>query len=403
MIYLFLRTNRMIARFFDSFSQTGNNVLFEPPSMDVGYRRLTEAMKRIVDQINSLRFEKERDLHFYSQAIDQVNTPLMAFDATGRILLSNRAILSLFGIDSITKLDSLSQFMPGLPDMIQALKPGRSQMLVLTESHRKLHLLANVSAMNSERRSIKLISLIDIRNELEQREIKAWQHLIQVINHEIINSLVPVNLLSSGLIMDIEDELNMKDSLSDPELYNRLLQGLNTIKTRSKGLTQFVDHYRETMRIKTPDIEKLSLGSLIDSVMELYREEIRLAGIIMEKNLSDKEITVHCDRELIGQVLINLVRNSMQALSGIDNPYIRISGESVNDKVRISVIDNGSGIEAGNLPLIFTPAFSTRENGLGIGLSLSQQIIGLHGGTILVDSNPGIETIFTIELQSPIG
>lgn len=395
LLFLFSRTNREIARFLNSIIKVDSKMAYDLPTPGKIDSKLYESMVRIVEVINQLKLEKERDLQFYSQAIEQINTAILAFDEKGKIYLANRALLNMFELDHIERLNTLSSIKADLPQQLLNMKPGHSQVIDIQTNNFNLQLLAHVSDLISDGNQFRLIGLNDIKTALDKKETESWQRLIQVINHEIINSLVPVNLLSSGLIMDLKDEQSDIEALS-PELYQNLTTGLSTIRNRSQNLTNFVESYRQAMHVRQPQYQKVQVSEILGGISDLFREELKIKKISQQTYIDPSDLIMYCDPELVEQILINVIRNSIQALDKTENPHIRIEGSKSNDQVDIKIFDNGCGIAEENLSIIFAPTFSSKEKGLGIGLSMARRIMNLHKGRIQVHSYPGKETVFTL-------
>jgi len=157
-----------------------------------------------------------------------------------------------------------------------------------------------------------------------------------------------------------------------------------------------VESYRQAMQVKQPQYQKIQVSELLGGISDLFREELKIKKISQQTYIDPSDLIMDCDPELVEQILINVIRNSIQALDKKENPYIRIEGSKSNDQVDIKIFDNGCGIAVENLSIIFAPTFSSKEKGLGIGLSMARRIMNLHEGRIQVHSYPGKETVFTL-------
>lgn len=239
----------------------------------------------------------------------------------------------------------------------------------------------NIIQSNGERTYI--VSFQDIKDEIEKKEIDAWHNLIRILTHEIMNSLTPINILSEALINMVEEHENQDIVLAS-----------KTIKKRTAGLMSFVNDYRALTDIPKPEKTSIKIETLLKNVAMVMQPLLKQNNIDFEITNSYKNISLLIDDTLIEQVLINLITNSIHATSETENPKINLSVLWSNNRYSIEVFDNGIGIPTKNLNDIFIPFFSTRENGSGIGLSLSKNIMRAHGGTLRVTSEPG-NTIFT--------
>jgi len=249
-------------------------------------------------------------------------------------------------------------------------------------------------------KKIVLLSIQDIRNELDEKETASWIKLTRVLTHEIMNSIAPITSLSETLAGYYigEDGPRAPEEMNKQTIANTI-KGLTVIQERGKGLVNFVDAYRKLTHLPKPDCKMLNLNDFLEKVKLLLSAEPNFYRIEFSITPVEESIILFIDENLFSQVIINLVRNSFQALNGQKNGVIKImASKNTNGTTTINIIDNGPGIPAEILDEIFVPFFTTRENGSGIGLSLSRQIIRLHGGNLKVISRQDIETIFSIEI-----
>ncbi len=235
-----------------------------------------------------------------------------------------------------------------------------------------------------------LVSIQDIRNELDAQEVEAWLKLIRVLTHEIMNSITPITSLSDTL-------LNYYTNTNEPisaQTTENTVKGLEVIKERGTGLIHFVESYRKLTRISTPVLKTIELKPFIEHLVLLVEDD----RITFEKQVTPENLTINADEGQISQVLLNLIKNATQAVKGTENPIIKIVANiGENKRPQISVSDNGSGISEELLEQIFVPFFTTKENGSGIGLSISRQIMRNHNGNIKVISKEGKGSRFVLE------
>ncbi|MCK4746220.1 MAG: sensor histidine kinase, partial [Bacteroidales bacterium] len=223
--------------------------------------------------------------------------------------------------------------------------------------------------------------------------------LIRVLTHEIMNSITPIASLSSTLeimLKGITDGGNVKEDL-DLDTILEILKALQTINKRSTGLLHFVNTYRNLTRIPKPNFKIFPVKDLFKNIYLLMKDEISSHKIKFVNQIEPEDIEVSADEQLIEQVIINLIRNSIHALENHKNPVIELKAFfNKRGRVTMQVADNGTGILPGVLDKIFIPFFTTKQSGSGIGLSLSRQILRLHNGTITANSRPEEETVFTL-------
>ena len=229
--------------------------------------------------------------------------------------------------------------------------------------------------------------------------MEAWQKLVRVLTHEIMNSIAPISSLSSTIELMINEYDTKSDDAPclDKEAVAEIQQALQTINKRSTGLMNFVETYRNLTKIPKPNFSLLNMKELVENVVTLMKKEIEEKEIKLEYCIEPETIELQADEQMISQVLINLINNSIHALEGRKNPMITIKGYyNRRGRPTIQILDNGQGILKDVIDKIFIPFFTTKRSGSGIGLSLSRQILRLHGGTITAKSDPDKETVFSL-------
>jgi len=256
------------------------------------------------------------------------------------------------------------------------------------------------STFTLEKDRYKIVSLHDIKTELEEQEVESWQKLVRVLTHEIMNSTIPItNMvgLARDFLVDDEGIPKVIPGL-DKEEIDDLIESLSTAENRSKGLVKFVQTTKDLARIPEPTISEIQIDELFNRIKGFFKNDFKRQKIDCKVILCKSGLIINADLEMIEQVLINLVKNAIEAVRETPQPKIKITADQ-NDNlpVVISVCDNGSGILEENLENIFIPFFSTKKEGSGIGLSLSRQIMKLHRGRIDVETEPGAGTTFILE------
>jgi two-component system, NtrC family, nitrogen regulation sensor histidine kinase NtrY len=260
-----------------------------------------------------------------------------------------------------------------------------------------VQLSVRCSVFRMENDLYRIISFQDIKYEIEKNEAEAWQKLIRILTHEIMNSVSPITLTSSGLIQMLEKEGKpLEPARLDEAVLNNVLTGLQAIRKRSKGLASFVENYNAINHLPQPVMTLITISVLFGHIEMLMKEEFQRNQVVFESMIAPPSLVLHADERLVGQILINLLRNALQAMEQVQEKHLRLSAFQMDDQVRISLTDNGKGIPPELLDSVFVPFYTTRNEGSGIGLSLSREIMKLHGGGIRVYSEPGKETTFTL-------
>jgi two-component system, NtrC family, nitrogen regulation sensor histidine kinase NtrY len=402
LIRYILRRRDDIKRMLE-YIKENNPSLYFSQSRDYPFNELGYFLNEIGDIVREVRIEKENQFQYMKYIVEHAGTGLFSFDQEGKVDIINQAAKDLLGVNEINSIMTLESVHQGFPELLKKLKPGEQKVITLKSENRIQQLAVRASVFKTGEKVIRLVSLQDIKNELDEKEMDAWQKLIRVLTHEIINSVTPVTSLTSTIsgFFRKEGQIVTARELSDENI-REALTGLGYIEDRGKNLIDFVSKFRSLTKLPTPKFEEISMTRLTDSIRLLKRDELSGNGIVLRCS-TDDNLLIHCDRSLIEHVLINLVNNAAEAVSlmpGVKERYVEITGKITEDQhIILSVRDNGPGIPDNQLENIFIPFFTTKEHGSGIGLSLARQIMKLHGGTITVFSKPDTETVFSLIFQ----
>lgn len=388
------RFHRDFKTFLISLLHSDFTIHFEQTGRGKRLNAVYDAMNQISSAFKKVSAEREAKHRFLELLVEHVQVGIISFNHDEQVYLANRALKQMLQLSHFPTFEILRAVDPALLQILRAIKAGETRLVKVKAGQDTLQLTVHATAFRLEEEYYKLVSLQNIRSELDAREMEAWQKLIRVLTHEIMNSISPITSLSSTLHNLVK--ASREHDLS-PGLLPTLDEGLDAIKKRSEGLLSFTDVYRKLTRVPTPVIKSTNVASILRRIQLLFYEELSHRGISMFIEADDHEILV--DSDLFEQVLINLIRNAIDALSGHHDPSIRLSHTlSPDSRSIISITDNGEGIESDNIESIFIPFFTTKKNGSGIGLALTNQIVLLHGGTIKVVSTPGEGATFSIYL-----
>jgi two-component system, NtrC family, nitrogen regulation sensor histidine kinase NtrY len=382
------------------YIKENNPSLYFSQSRDYPFNELGYFLNEIGDIVREVRIEKENQFQYMKYIVEHVGIGLLSFDLGGKIDIMNQAARDLLGCAEINSIMTLESVHQGFPELLKKLKTGEQKIITLKSTNLMKQLAIKASVFRTGEREIRLVSFQDIKNELDEKEMDAWQKLIRVLTHEIINSVTPVTSLTSTIsgFFRRDGQILAAGELSDENI-REALTGLGYIEDRGNNLIDFVSKFRSLTKLPTPKFEEISVTRLTDAITLLKKDELASMGIVLRCK-TDDNLYLHCDRSLIEHVLINLVNNAADAVlsrSGINEKNIEITGKMTEDShIILSVSDNGTGIPDDQLENIFIPFYTTKEHGSGIGLSLARQIMKLHGGTITVFSKPETETIFSL-------
>ena len=387
------KTNRNLAAFFQALNQNDFTTNFPETAQGKSFKELHISLNAITQKFKSMSTAKQAQHIYLESLVEHIRVGIISFDSKEKIHLINGAFKKMIGRTQLPYLKHLASVDEYLLEAIREIKPNQTQLIKLKTDHELLQLSLHASAFKIQDTHYKLVSFQNIKNELDANEMDAWQKLIRVLTHEIMNSVTPISSLSSTL-HDILASQSQADTIQ-PDLLPKIMTGLEAIKVRSGGLQAFTETYRNLTRIPTPDFRKVDLNQLIDRIIILLNPELK--HVALNLHYHQPHTYIMADSDLLDQVLINIIKNALEALSGSSQPALNISVQQAED-VTITIADNGPGIDKDKIDQIFIPFFTTKKGGSGIGLALSKQIIRLHNGTLHVESELGQGTQFTIKM-----
>ena len=391
------KTNRDLTRFLQSIKYSDFSQSFTNNLKGSGFDELHAAFTEVIKDFQRAKLEKEEHFRFLQTIVDHVGIGLIAFNPGGEVELLNNAAKKLLKIPRLGNIKDLETASPKLVQKLLGLSPGGNELVKLQQDDDLLQLSIYATGFVLHQQQMMLVAMQNIQNELEEEEMKSWQNLIRVLTHEIMNSITPIASLSStayGLLKD-NRECEVPESIN--ETIDDVRHAVNTIEKRSKGLLTFIENYRELTRIPKPNFKIVQIKNLFERVEHLMKDQLEAYSIKFHMQIDPESLGITADQALIEQVLINLCKNSVEAVNGVSRPKIKLKAgtDGLGNPV-IKIIDNGKGITEEVAEKIFIPFFTTKQQGSGIGLSLSRQIIRLHKGTIGVTSTPGVETAFSL-------
>ncbi len=385
------KTNRDFRAFLLALLQNDFTTRFAEKGKGKSFNEFYSVLNQITDKFEKISSEKQAQHIYLETLVEHVRVGIISYDENEKIQLVNQTLRDLLGIPQVISLKSIERVDKNLLAAIREIKPGENKLVKLVVNNEMQQLNVHASEFKLQNAYFKLVSLQNIKNALDENEMAAWQKLIRVLTHEIMNSVTPITSLT-GTLKQMVDKNKQTQTPIEGESITKLWTGLDAVENRSHGLRAFTQSYRKLTKIPTPHFVKVSLTTQIHRVVELLKNEIN--GIELSISVSDN-LTILADSELLDQVLINLLKNAIEAMEETSDPKLTIR---CHNPELISIADNGPGIPEDKLEQIFIPFFTTKKNGSGIGLALSQQIMHLHKGKIDVKSEPGLGTIFRIHL-----
>ena len=359
-------------------------------------RQMHEGFNEILGTINAVNREKEMQYQYLQKIIELVDTGILSYRIdSGEVLWMNQSLKTLLCIPTLRNISALRRRNESLFESLQAMGNENSAVIQTICDHVRCKLLVAAGTFIMQEIPYRLLAFQNVNEALDEAESQAWQRLLNVMTHELMNSVSPVASLAGTLKNLLE---RMKNKTVDPEsIVEDIELGIDTILRRSEGLLSFADTYRNLSKITELSISKVQVSSLFDHISQLMLPSLTLKNIDLEVILKDPLMTIEADTSLVEQVMINLILNAVEAVKGKSEPHIILSAAlNVNKRSIIKVTDNGVGISDDVMDKIFVPFFSTRKNGNGIGLSLCKQIMMLHRGNIQVQTLVGEGTCFSL-------
>jgi two-component system nitrogen regulation sensor histidine kinase NtrY len=392
------KTNDDLEKFFSSVQDHDSSVRFSD-TKNKSFRNLHDRMNCVNTVIHNIKIENERTGHFLQTVVEHVDIGLLSFDSKGKIEIYNKAAKRYLKVQQPQQLSSLTDVNVEIFKILNIIKPGQEILHKMIIDNLLQSILVKSSELKFENNVIKLVSFQDITNELDKKELDSWQRLIRVLTHEIMNSISPITSLTSVISGyfkkdNTDNQIPVKDI--NNLIVSKTLSGLNTIEETGKGLLDFVDKYRSLTSLPKPNLCKFTIESLFRKCKLLMESNIP-KNIKIITTVSHEDFDLVADYAQVEQILINLIKNSIEALSGKKDGIIHLKAFKSDDGTLIQVEDNGSGISSDIIEDIFVPFYTTKENGSGIGLSLSKQIMQNHNGTISVNSAPNKGSEFTLK------
>ncbi len=407
------RMHRKIGYLFASIQN--NDFSFGGPSGhgDNDEKFLHQTMTEVCQLMAKIRHDAKLQDQYYQMMMERMQTGFVAVDDKGFVFQSNPAALKILGLSVLTHLDQLLQIDTELHQAFTTIRAGESSQTSYYTERGSVRLSLHASPIFLYNRYLRLITLHDIENEMDEKEIESWIRLIRVLTHEIMNSVAPITSLADTLLTMHTQPSSATSTAIAPAtphpstetvpstLTQNTVEGLQIIRDTSQRLREFVENYRKLTRIPKPEPTRFEALPFFRQVAVLCQDAPNYAKVQLDLTATPEQLTLYADKNLLTQVMLNLMRNAYQMMDNQPTGTLSVHTTSLSDNlIRITVSDNGPGIDPTLLNDIFIPFFTTRPEGTGIGLSLARQIVRLHGGNLKVSSQPGKQTHFHIHLPT---
>lgn len=407
-VILTLNLMRMTERSNENFTQFINNISHNDFSSTTSHsnaettaQKFVEAQRTLLEKYRKLKADRSAQHEYLHMVVEHVETALVCFDETGSIEIINQAAKELLKSRYINTLSRIESVSPSLADALLQLKAGENRVLKINVGNDSIQLMLAATEFRLLDREHKLVSMQNIQSALDEKEIESWQKLIKVLTHEIMNSMTPIVSLSNHLESVVQEgEVTDKGVTTDAEQYRDIVQGIETIAARSQGLLRFVQAYRSLSNLPRPILTEVAVENLFQRMATLLEERFASSDIAFRLSVKPQTLSVVADINLIEQILLNLLNNAIDAVAGISEPCIDLTAfRHEHGRTVIQVTDNGCGIGKAHIDDIFTPFFTTKETGTGVGLSLSRQLARLNHASLTVHSVEGKGSRFQLQFQ----
>jgi two-component system, NtrC family, nitrogen regulation sensor histidine kinase NtrY len=391
-------TNKKLAFFFSSVRNDDTSLFFPEGVGFANEKLLNKSLNELNNRLKDAKINIELQEKFYKSIMERISTGIISFYENGVVEFTNPEIKRMFGLDQVSHIGKLKIIDPKLVELLERIESGEQKRINVKVNNNLLSLSVHARTIIMRNRELKIVTLQDIKSELDMHEMDSWQKLIRILNHEIMNSVAPITSLSStlsGFYKSGEDQTS-PDNIT-PRIISDTIRGLNIIEGHGKGLIHFVESYRSLTQLPKPEFSRVNISEFFERIMILVNSgfdndnnKYKVRPLITSSVTPD-DITLVADDKLLAQVFINIVKNSIEAFGKCeeDNFISMSAGRNPDGRVVLTIKDNGPGMDADTLEKIFVPFFTTKESGSGIGLSLSRQIIRLHNGNITCDSTIG--------------
>ena len=390
------QTNRKIAYFFDAIKNEDFSLRFPEKLSVKSLEELNHSLNMLNGMMQDIHLKKQAQEQYYQEILRQADIGIFTINTKGHILYANPTVQDILNYRPLNHIKQLNQVDHKLYELFKDFKPFDNTIFQIGNERGKRELSLKCTPITIEGQQMLLVVVHDIHKELDEKETDSWAKLIRVLTHEIMNTITPITSISESILkyFKTEDKLTQSSEFTEDQIKNTA-KGLEVIKDQGNNLMSFVDSYRTFLSVPEPDLELISAHTLLERVRLLLDEQKMSPAIQIKIEIVPEDLELFIDQKQLTQVLLNLGKNAQQSLEGLEDGVIKFkAGINTMNKKFIQVVDNGPGISAELLDEIFVPFFTTKNTGTGIGLSLTKQIMRLHGGNINVVSKE--TTIFTL-------
>ncbi len=392
------KINRDFARFLIELKEKEPSEIYFPENLEKNFRNLKFSFQQISNEIKKSRIEKLIQQQYLAYIIENISDGLISFNEDGKVKFINPAAKKLFQIKFLHSIWDLDKIQVGIAKDLVLSRPGQHKLIKVLIKNNSRDFLFRISEVKIENHILKIVTFQDLKRELEEKEISSWKKLIRVLTHEMMNSLTPISTLSVAVRRMLLDENKLKplNRLKNEDISD-IYKNNETIEIRSKGLLEFINQYRQIAKIPELQKEEVKIEPFLQNIKQLFSETIKENRVDFHTHVSSSDLNYCFDKKLIEQVLINLIKNSIESFKNSATKKVRLVADGNKKSLLIKVQDNGGGINDEIKDDIFVPFFTTKKKGSGIGLSLSKEIMQKHNGDIYFESSQEKGTEFSLK------
>jgi nitrogen fixation/metabolism regulation signal transduction histidine kinase len=396
------RSNRELTEFLQHILNRDFNLHFNEDKTKGARKALYQTFNEALQTYKEIKIEKEIQFRFLEHIVELIEVGIIVLDQSEKIVLINSSAEALSGVSAPGTCDQFRKRNPEFAGSVDSVKGPQRVLCEFNSGEEKIRLVIHVNRTSMLDEPYTLITFQDIGSVADDMETGAWVRLMRILNHEIRNSITPITSLAETIMMILQNEDGGHKELAqlNPQNLSDINTSLEALHKRSENLHQFIRDYQQLTKIPAPVPRNIDLKPFIEEILSLFRAEFDRWGITYSLEIEPEDQILRADRNLLQQVLINLIRNSLEALQEEDHLQIVIRSKVKNKRLLIVISDNGTGILPGILDEIFVPFYTTKPQGSGIGLSLSRQIMRMHGGNLKVTSEPGAGTNVYLDFQT---
>ncbi|MBU8892329.1 MAG: hypothetical protein KOO66_06090 [Bacteroidales bacterium] len=392
------RFNREISSFFSLLKTSDASFAFNDKSFSYISEKVRDDIFQVQNQLFDITELKEIQKSYLETVIESAQTGIITITETGNIDLINKYATELLNINLISNLKALEKLHPNFYHTILNGVAGSEKLIMIKGKSKAIPLSIRISEFKQKQNMFKLVSFQNIQSELEEKEVDSWHKLIRVLTHEINNTVSPITSLANSIEKLYINKSN--DTISKKEISDKIIEttheGLHIISQRGEGLMEFVNNYRNISSLKKMNFERFKVAELFYNLELLMKKNLSEKNIKLSIEVKPIDLELNADKKYIEQIFINLLKNSIDAINSKSGKITLKAFKNEDDKIILEITDNGIGISEEIRDQIFVPFFTTKEQGSGIGLSLAQQIMRLHGGSISVQSLSEGKTSFVL-------